>query len=67
MTILEAAERVMGRVVCPQVSEFFTREHERHGVRIECGAQVQALESDRDTCPRSCVATATPTPQMSCS
>jgi 3-phenylpropionate/trans-cinnamate dioxygenase ferredoxin reductase subunit len=43
-TVLEALERVMNRVVAPPVSEFFAAEHARHGVAIETGAQVAALE-----------------------
>ncbi len=43
-TVLEALERVMNRVVAPSVSAFFAAEHARHGVAIETGAQVAALE-----------------------
>jgi 3-phenylpropionate/trans-cinnamate dioxygenase ferredoxin reductase subunit len=43
-TVLEALDRVMNRVVAPPVSAFFAAEHARHGVAIETGAQVAALE-----------------------
>jgi 3-phenylpropionate/trans-cinnamate dioxygenase ferredoxin reductase component len=44
VTVLEALDRVMNRVVAPPVSAFFAAEHARHGVAIETGAQVAALE-----------------------
>ncbi|MBV9345320.1 MAG: FAD-dependent oxidoreductase [Gammaproteobacteria bacterium] len=44
--VLEMAERVMGRVTCPEVSAFYEAEHRRAGVRIHCGAQVAALHAD---------------------
>ncbi len=39
VTVVEAAERVMSRVVSPQVSAFYEALHRRHGVRLklECG------------------------------
>src|SRR4051812_8134536 len=37
VTVLEAADRVMARVVAPVVSRFYEREHARHGVEIRCG------------------------------
>jgi 3-phenylpropionate/trans-cinnamate dioxygenase ferredoxin reductase subunit len=43
-TVLEALDRVMNRVVAPPVSAFFAAEHARHGVAIETGAKVAALE-----------------------
>ena len=43
VTVLEMADRVMNRVVCPQVSTFYEAEHARHGVRILCNARVHAL------------------------
>ena len=43
VTVLEMADRVMSRVVCPQVSAFYQAEHTRHGVRILCNSKVQAL------------------------
>jgi 3-phenylpropionate/trans-cinnamate dioxygenase ferredoxin reductase component len=43
VTVLEMADRVMNRVVCPQISAFYQGEHARHGVRILCNSRVQAL------------------------
>ncbi|MDE2451038.1 MAG: FAD-dependent oxidoreductase [Gammaproteobacteria bacterium] len=43
VTVLEMADRVMSRVVCPQVSAFYEAEHARHGVRILCNSRVRAL------------------------
>ena len=44
VAVLEALGRVMNRVVAPPVSDFFAAEHAQHGVAIETGAQVAALE-----------------------
>jgi 3-phenylpropionate/trans-cinnamate dioxygenase ferredoxin reductase component len=44
VTVLEALERVLNRVVALPVSDFFAAEHARHGVRIVTGATVAALE-----------------------
>ncbi|HUN71502.1 MAG TPA: FAD-dependent oxidoreductase [Steroidobacteraceae bacterium] len=43
VTVLEMADRVMNRVVCPPLSAFFESEHARHGVRILCNSRVRAL------------------------
>ncbi len=40
VTVVEAQERVMNRVVAEPVSRFFTEEHRRHGVEILTGAGV---------------------------
>ncbi|MCF6200346.1 MAG: FAD-dependent oxidoreductase [Hyphomicrobiaceae bacterium] len=40
VTVLEAMERVMARVVEPELSQFFTNLHHSHGVEIITGAQV---------------------------
>ncbi len=54
VTVLEAADRVMGRVVCPPVSEFYERYHTEAGVRILCrtalaafrgGSRLEAVET----------------------
>jgi 3-phenylpropionate/trans-cinnamate dioxygenase ferredoxin reductase subunit len=48
VVVLEAAERVLGRVCSPAVAEFFAHAHREQGVDIRCGARVLALEgSDR--------------------
>jgi 3-phenylpropionate/trans-cinnamate dioxygenase ferredoxin reductase subunit len=41
VTVLEAAERVMARVVCPEVAAFYTDVHTAAGVRIRCGSGVR--------------------------
>jgi 3-phenylpropionate/trans-cinnamate dioxygenase ferredoxin reductase subunit len=43
VTVLEMADRVLARVVAPEVSDFYTRRHEREGVRIRCNASVTAF------------------------
>ena len=43
VTVLEAGDRVMNRVVSPAVSAFYEAEHARHGVHILCGARVNSL------------------------
>jgi 3-phenylpropionate/trans-cinnamate dioxygenase ferredoxin reductase subunit len=44
VTVIEALERVMNRVVAPPVSAFFAAEHARHRVDVVTGAAVMALE-----------------------
>jgi 3-phenylpropionate/trans-cinnamate dioxygenase ferredoxin reductase component len=46
VTVLEAANRVMGRVVCPQVSAFYERRHEAAGVTILTGTGVAGFRGD---------------------
>jgi 3-phenylpropionate/trans-cinnamate dioxygenase ferredoxin reductase subunit len=46
VTVVEALDRVMSRVVAPVVSQFYTGQHTSHGVRILCRAGVKALEGD---------------------
>ena len=43
VTVVEALDRVMRRVVSPEVSRFYEAEHSRHQVKIHCGVRVQAL------------------------
>src|SRR5579863_1665226 len=43
VTVLEMADRVMNRVVCPELSAFYESAHARHGVRILCNSKVRAL------------------------
>jgi 3-phenylpropionate/trans-cinnamate dioxygenase ferredoxin reductase component len=43
VTVLEAADRVLGRVVCEQVSSFFADLHRAAGVEVRVGAAVRAL------------------------
>jgi len=49
VTVLEAADRVMNRVVSPALSAFYEAEHARHGVRILCGARVDSLVPGGDS------------------
>ena len=44
VTVIEALERVMNRVVAPPVSAFYAAEHARHEVAIVTGAAIAALE-----------------------
>ena len=46
--VLEMADRVMNRVVAPEVSAFFMAEHERAGIRIHTQALVSHLEARPD-------------------
>jgi 3-phenylpropionate/trans-cinnamate dioxygenase ferredoxin reductase subunit len=46
VTVLEMADRVMSRVVSPQVSTFFEQEHKSQGVNIVCNARIERLEGD---------------------
>ena len=43
VTVLEAFDRVLARVVCEEVAGFFHSRHTEAGVRIVCGAQVSAF------------------------
>jgi len=43
VTILEAADRVMARVVCPAMSQFYLGYHSNAGVEIHCNASVAAF------------------------
>ena len=44
VTVVEMADRVMSRVVSPQVSEFFQRIHEQHGVTFRLSTGLTALK-----------------------
>jgi 3-phenylpropionate/trans-cinnamate dioxygenase ferredoxin reductase subunit len=46
VTVIEALERVMNRVVAPPVSAFFAAEHARQGVEVVTNAAVAALAGD---------------------
>jgi 3-phenylpropionate/trans-cinnamate dioxygenase ferredoxin reductase subunit len=43
VTVLEMADRVMSRVVCPEVSAFFASEHALRGARVRCHSKVREL------------------------
>jgi 3-phenylpropionate/trans-cinnamate dioxygenase ferredoxin reductase subunit len=44
--VIEAADRLMGRVLSPMMSEEFRRIHDAMGTRLWLGATVQAIERD---------------------
>jgi 3-phenylpropionate/trans-cinnamate dioxygenase ferredoxin reductase component len=46
VTVVEALERVMNRVVAPPVSAFFAAEHVRRGVEVVTDAAVASLEGE---------------------
>jgi len=46
VTVIETADRVLARVVCPEVSEFYRRIHEAAGVRVLCGGGVREFVGD---------------------
>lgn len=46
VTVLETTTRLMSRVVCAPVSEFYRQEHQRHGVSIVLNAQLTELVSN---------------------
>jgi 3-phenylpropionate/trans-cinnamate dioxygenase ferredoxin reductase subunit len=46
VTVLEAADRLMGRVVAPLISQFFLDLHRAHGVDVVLGALVSELVVD---------------------
>ncbi len=46
--ILEAAARILGRVAAPEISDFFTKLHEQHGVGVKTRAQVAELVGDKN-------------------
>lgn len=46
VTVIEMMDRVMSRVVAPEMSRFYQAEHEAHGVRILTGKRVSAFHGD---------------------
>jgi 3-phenylpropionate/trans-cinnamate dioxygenase ferredoxin reductase subunit len=46
VTVLDAADRVMSRVVSPWISRFYEEEHAKHGVDIHLHARVAAFRPD---------------------
>ena len=47
VTVLEAAPRLLGRVLAPLLSDWYAELHRSHGVNLVLGAQITALETDR--------------------
>jgi 3-phenylpropionate/trans-cinnamate dioxygenase ferredoxin reductase subunit len=45
VAVLEMADRVMNRVVAPEISSFYTEEHAKHGVHIHTQTLVSALRA----------------------
>ncbi len=43
VTVLEAVDRVLARVVCPEVAQFYLDYHSEAGVRIHCNTGVTAF------------------------
>jgi 3-phenylpropionate/trans-cinnamate dioxygenase ferredoxin reductase subunit len=46
VTVIEMADRVMSRVVCPVVSEFYQREHADHGVKLKLSASLNGISGN---------------------
>ena len=46
VTVLEAAPRLLGRVLAPVLSDWYAELHRSHGVQLILGAQVAAIEAD---------------------
>lgn len=46
VTVLEAAPRIIGRAVGEETSEWVQRAHEKHGMRIETGVELQRFHSE---------------------
>lgn len=46
VTVLEAAPRLLGRVLAPVLSDWYAELHRGHGVQLMLGAQVAAIEAD---------------------
>ena len=44
--VLETAERLMARVVSPQISEYFLKMHEHHGVDVRLNSMATALTGE---------------------
>nr|WP_211176841.1 FAD-dependent oxidoreductase [Pseudonocardia acidicola] len=49
VTVVEAADRLIGRSVAPVVSEFFRRAHERRGTSVRLGSAVAAIRGSAGT------------------
>lgn len=47
VTVLEMADRVMSRVVSPEISDFYQIEHTNHGVKLRLATDVIALHGNK--------------------
>ncbi len=45
-TVLEREGRILARVACEQLSDFFTRYHQDRGVTFELGVEIKAFEGE---------------------
>jgi 3-phenylpropionate/trans-cinnamate dioxygenase ferredoxin reductase subunit len=48
VTVIEAAPRLLGRVLAPLLSDWYAQLHRSHGVEVLLGVQVQALQAGAD-------------------
>lgn len=55
VTVIEMADRVMSRVVAPEMSAFYEAEHAAHGVDIRLNAAVSAFEGSGHVTGVSCI------------
>jgi 3-phenylpropionate/trans-cinnamate dioxygenase ferredoxin reductase subunit len=46
VTVFEAMDRLMARAVSPQLSDFYSAEHQKAGVKLKLGTGVEAIEGD---------------------
>lgn len=49
VTVLEAAPRLLGRVLAPFLSEWFAQLHQNRGVKLVLNARVTAIKTDGET------------------
>jgi 3-phenylpropionate/trans-cinnamate dioxygenase ferredoxin reductase subunit len=49
VTVVEAADRLIGRVVAPEVSDFYAAAHRRRGVEVLLGTAVSQFEGEDGT------------------
>jgi 3-phenylpropionate/trans-cinnamate dioxygenase ferredoxin reductase subunit len=52
VTVVEAADRILGRVISPEIGDRLHHRHQREGVDIRIGAQVAALGGEDGASPR---------------
>jgi 3-phenylpropionate/trans-cinnamate dioxygenase ferredoxin reductase subunit len=48
VTVLEAAPRLLGRVLAPMLCDWYAQLHRSHGVEVRLDARIEALETDAD-------------------
>ncbi len=48
VTVLEAAPRLLGRVLAPMLSNWYANLHRSHGVQLELGIGIEAIETGAD-------------------